>query len=202
MAESEPRYEFRVWGENLDLHRAQLERRATPVQAASSEIYFVPRTTERCNAKIRDDLMDIKVLVREHRGLEQWKPTLKTPFPLDRSVISAQIFPDLESQPPQLSRPHYELGEFLKEVVETDDRIAIVRLSKTRLKFSLGKCQAEFTEVHFNNVTSCRTVAVESTYPEELLHTLGEIGLDGAENVSYIRYLRRTLNLEGPSRIL
>jgi hypothetical protein len=66
----------------------------------------------------------------------------------------------------------------------------------------LGKCQAEFTEVHFNNVTSCRTVAVESTYPEELLRTLGEIGLDGAENVSYIRYLRRTLNLEGPSRIL
>jgi hypothetical protein len=200
MAESEPRYEFRVWGENLAQRRVILERRATPVQAISNEIYFISRTTERCNAKLRDDLMDIKVLVKEHLGLEQWKPTLKAPFPLDRSVIGAQIFPDLESQPPQLSRPHYELGEFLKEVVEADDRIAIVRLSKTRLKFSLGKCQAEFTEVRFNDVTS-NTVAVESTDPEELLHTLGEIGLDGAENVSYIRYLRRALNLEGPVRV-
>ena len=200
MAESEPRYEFRVWGENLAQRRVILERRATPLQAISKEIYFISRTTERCNAKLRDDLMDIKVLVKEHLGLEQWKPTLKAPFPLDRSVIGAQIFPDLEIQPPQLSRPHYELGEFLKEVVETDDRIAIVRLSKTRLKFSLGKCQAEFTEVRFNDVTS-NTVAVESTDPEELLHTLGEIGLDGAENVSYIRYLRRALNLEGPVRV-
>ena len=96
MAESEPRYEFRVWGENLALHRAVLERRATPVQAVSNEIYFISRTTERCNTKLRDDLMDIKVLVREHLGLEQWKPTLKAPFPLDRSVIGAQIYPDLE----------------------------------------------------------------------------------------------------------
>jgi hypothetical protein len=196
MAETEPRYEFRVWGENLALQRTILERRATPVQASSNEIYFISRATERCNAKLRDDLMDIKVRIKEHLGLEQWKPTLKAAFPLDRSVIGAQIFPALEIQPPQLSRPHYELGEFLKEVIEADDRIAIVRLSKTRSKFTLSKCRAEFTEVRFNDVTSC-TVAVESTDSDELLHTLGEIGLEGAQNVSYIRYLRQVLNLEG-----
>ena len=76
----------------------------------------------------------------------------------------------------------------------------IVRLSKTRLKFSWSECQAEFTEVRFNDVTSC-TVAVESTDSEELLDTLGDIGLDGAQNVSYIRYLRQALNLEGPVRV-
>jgi hypothetical protein len=40
------------------------------------------------------------------------------------------------------------------------------------------------------------TVAVESTDPDELLRLIREIGLDSAENVSYVRYIKRTLGLE------
>jgi len=191
----EPRYEFRVWGENLAEFRKRLERRAAPVQAASKEIYLISRATDRCNAKIRADLMDIKVLIAEHRGLEQWKPVLKAAFPIDRSVIATQIFPSLEIRPPPLSKARYEMGEFLNEVIVADAGIAIVELFKARSKFSLGTCLAEFTAVLLNDVAR-DTVGMESANPDELLSLIREFGLDGAQNVSYVRYIRRALGLE------
>ena len=75
-----PRYEFRVWGEGLATVRKSLELLAQPKTAESEETYLISRTTEKCNAKIRAALMDIKVLVAEDRGLQQWKPILKLDF--------------------------------------------------------------------------------------------------------------------------
>ena len=83
MPEIKPRYEFRVWAEMLAPLREQLERLASPKKTVSQETYLVSATTDKCNAKIRADLMDIKILVSEDRGLEQWNPILKATFPLD-----------------------------------------------------------------------------------------------------------------------
>jgi hypothetical protein len=68
--------------------------------------------------------MDIKMLVKEDRGLEQWEPVLKASFPLDRSVVSGQIFPYLAFEPPHLFRSTYQMDQFLDEVIGVD------RLSK------------------------------------------------------------------------
>jgi len=43
--------------------------------------YLISAATDRCNAKIRNALMDIKIMIGTHRGLEQWKPVLKAGFP-------------------------------------------------------------------------------------------------------------------------
>ena len=92
MDEIKPRYEFRVWADTLASVHEKLGRLALPKTTESQETYLISRATEKCNAKIRSALMDIKVLVNEDRGLEQWKPVLKAGFPLESSVISAQVF--------------------------------------------------------------------------------------------------------------
>jgi exopolyphosphatase / guanosine-5'-triphosphate,3'-diphosphate pyrophosphatase len=195
MADIEARYEFRIWGETLSETRARLERRAMPVESASRETYLVSRTTNRCNAKIRGNLLDIKILSGEYRGLERWKPLLKAGFPLDHTVLANVLFPSLEIQPTQLSRPRYELSEFFSEAIGSPADIAIVELSKTRLRFSLGPCLAEFTLVVFKD-RECQTVAVESTDPVELLRLIDALELADKVNLSYVRYIKRTLRLE------
>lgn len=71
------RYEFRIWGDDLSNVAQQLEVlsvKAYPTE--TDEIYFVSNATDDCNAKIRFGLLDIKVLLKVERGLEQWSPII------------------------------------------------------------------------------------------------------------------------------
>ncbi len=120
MSEIKPRYEFRVWAETLTPIREKLDRLASPKETVSQETYLVSAATDKCNAKIRAALMDIKVLVAEDRGLEQWKPVLKAGFPLENSVIATQVFPSLELPPPVLAKSKYTLDEFLGDVMRAE----------------------------------------------------------------------------------
>ena len=64
MTDIKPRYEFRIWAESLSNLQDKLRQLAAPVRTeASKETYLISAATDRCNAKIRDDLMDIKILV-------------------------------------------------------------------------------------------------------------------------------------------
>ena len=194
MAEIEFRYEFRIWAETLASLRKRLEGLAQAKQTFSQETYLVSARTDRCNAKIRSDLMDIKVLIAEDRRLEQWKPVLKAGFPLQRSVIATQVFTSLELPPPVLSRAEYAREEFLGEVIAAEPQIAIVHVSKNRYQFSLETCQAEFAAVTLNNLAR-DTVAVESADPDAVLQLIGELGIAGQANTSYIREIKQLLNL-------
>jgi exopolyphosphatase / guanosine-5'-triphosphate,3'-diphosphate pyrophosphatase len=193
MAEIKPRYEFRIWGQNLAGLRDQLQRLgAAPRTESSKETYLISAATDRCNAKIRRDLMDIKVLIGTERGLEQWKPVLKAEFPLERSVIAAQIFPALELAAPQLSCERYPMKEFLGEIIGAQPRITVLDVSKTRLQFSVDECQAEFASVTINNLAR-DTVALESADADAVLRLTRRLGLEGAPNTSYIRAIKDLL---------
>jgi len=195
MSEIKPRYEFRVWAEALSPVREKLESLASPKQTVSQETYLVSATTDKCNAKIRAELMDIKLLVAEDRGLEQWNPVLKATFPLEGSVIAAQVFPSLELPPPVLAKSAYTLDEFLGGVMRADSRITIVNVSKTRYQFRIGVCAAEYAQITLNGVPR-DTVAVESVDPDAVLKLVGELGVKEA-NTSYIREIKRALGLAG-----
>ena len=82
-----------MWADTLASVHEKLGRLAQPKTTESQETYLISRATEKCNAKIRAALMDIKVLVNEDRGLEQWKPVLKAGFPLESSVICCPGLP-------------------------------------------------------------------------------------------------------------
>ena len=165
MPEIKPRYEFRVWAETLAPIREQLERLASPKETVSQETYLVSAITDRCNAKIRANVMDIKVLVAEDRGLEQWNPILKAAFPLESSVVATQVFPSLELPPPVLAKSEYTLDEFLGDVMRAEPKISIVEVSKTRYQFGIGVCAAEYAQITLNGIPR-DTVAVESVDPE------------------------------------
>ncbi len=185
-----PRYEFRVWADALASVYEKLELLAQPKTTRSEETYLVSRATDRCNAKIRAALMDVKVLLAEDRGLEQWKPIVKTGFPLDSSVIAAQVFPALELPPPPLPKPAYELGDFL-ETMRNADGVAVVGVRKTRHQFSIGACSAEYAQITINDVPR-DTVAVESVDPDAVLQVLRDLGIN-EQNTSYIREIKHVI---------
>ena len=194
MSEIKPRYEFRVWAESLAPLRGKLETKAPPKETKSQETYLISAVTGKCNAKIRAKLMDIKVLIAEDRGLEQWKPILKAEFPLSSSAIAEQVFPGLQLPVPKLAKAEYSMDEFFSEVVGNEPKIAVVQVSKTRFQFNIGVCASEYSKITLSNVPR-DTVAVESTDPDAVLQLVRELGIN-EPNVSYIHEIRRILGWE------
>jgi exopolyphosphatase / guanosine-5'-triphosphate,3'-diphosphate pyrophosphatase len=189
--EIKPRYEFRVWAGTLASVHERLGLMAQPKTAESEETYLISEATDKCNAKIRGALMDIKVLVAEDRGLEQWKPILKAGFPLESSVVATQVFASLEFPPPLLPKSAYEMDEFLDLVARTDGRLAIVGVRKTRYRFSIGSCAVEYAQVMINGVPR-DTGAVESVDPDAVLQLARELSIP-EPNTSYIREIKQVL---------
>ena len=193
MAEIMARYEFRVWAETLKDPGTQLQRLAAADRLeASEETYLISAATDRCNAKIRDDLLDVKLLIASDRGLEQWKPSLKIGFPLESSVISTQVFPKLELETPYLSKLHYQMDEFLDLFVSAQPSIPLVPVYKTRQRFTLSTCRAELSNVTINNVSQ-ETMAVESDDPDAVLQLIRQLGIGDMANTSYIRQIKQLL---------
>jgi hypothetical protein len=192
MPEIKPRYEFRIWSESLTALQKKLEAMAQPRETKSQETYLISAVTEKCNAKIRAELMDIKVLIAVDRGLEQWKPIMKSGFPLAGAVIAEQVFPSLEVGVPQLAKAEYSMDEFFSKVVAKEPKIAVVDVTKTRYQFNIGACATEYSNITINKV-SRDTVAVESTDPDAVLELIKKLGIS-EPNVSYIREIRRILS--------
>ena len=197
--EIKPRYEFRIWADKLGAVREKLERLAQPKITESEETYIVSAATEKCNAKIRAALMDIKVLVGVSQGMEQWKPIMKAEFPLERSVISGQVFPSLEVASPGLTKPAYELKEFLEDVIRHHSNLKIAEVRKRRYQYKVGACAAEYAQITINGQPR-DTAAVESVDADAVLQLVRDLGM-GDTNTSYIREIRRVLGLVAePSR--
>jgi len=190
MPEIKPRFEFRIWADSLAPLRTKLDAMGQAREAKSAETYLISKVTERCNAKIRAELMDIKVLVAEDRGLEQWKPILKAGFPLSQLDIANQVFPSLQIVAPTLVKSAYTYDEFL-QVVRREPKIAVVEVTKTRYQYSIGVCAAEYSQITINGVPR-DTVAVESTDADAVLELVSKLDIH-EPNVSYIREIRRIL---------
>jgi hypothetical protein len=194
MSEIKPRYEFRIWSESLTPLQKKLGAMAQPRETKSQETYLISAVTEKCNAKIRAELMDIKILIAEDRGLEQWKPIMKSGFPLGSAIIVEQVFPSLKVAAPKLAETEYSMHEFFSEVVAKEPKIAVVDVTKTRYQFNIGVCAAEYSNITINKVRR-DTVAVESTDPNAVLQLVRELGIN-EPNVSYIREIRRIIGWE------
>jgi hypothetical protein len=189
----EARFEFRIWSQTLQEVKTRLLRLATPVGTeVSEEIYLVSTATYKCNVKIRNEMIDIKYLISVEDGLERWTPILKVSFPLKASILASDIFPALEVQSPLMSKEQYGKVELLDEIISPQRKIAIVLVSKTRLRFALKTCEAEFASTVINEVLQ-DTVAVEDSDPHAVRQVIREIGIDDVENVNYIRQIKHIL---------
>ncbi len=121
---------------------------------------------------------------------------MKVGFPISAADI-AEVFSLLERPLPALDRAEYDMTQLLEEVVEADPRLQAVLVDKTRVRYRLGDCTAEVTELTVGESTT-QTIAVEGENPDSVMANVEAIGLGGYVNISYITGLRSLIAGEGP----
>jgi exopolyphosphatase/guanosine-5'-triphosphate,3'-diphosphate pyrophosphatase len=133
MAAIIPRWEWRTFGSRFGIAESRFaELTPTSVQE-SDELYLLAGTGD--NVKIRDALMDIKVL-REvgADGLERWEPVMKQGFPLGAADMR-NVFASLNLAAPPLDRSAYTLDQFLDELVAPSGVLRPVNVHKRRVRY-------------------------------------------------------------------
>lgn len=196
MTEIKPRFEFRTWARNFGLVEEKMRRLSKCEQIReSAEIYIVSAGNDENNTKIRDRMMDIKVLVQEKQGLEQWNPRMKGEFPMAAATIVDEVFPAFAVEMPQPDRDEYTLDQYLDEIIRPHPMLAPVSVFKRRFAFTVNDCITEIAEIEINGAGQ-QTVAVESVDIDAILAAKGMLGLDEYENVNYLRAIKRVIGME------
>ena len=186
MTEIVPRWEWRWFGRRLGPAESRLQA-LTPIGVQESdETYLLSGAGD--NVKVRDALMDIKVLREvDGNGLEQWTPVMKAGFPLPASEVT-RVFAALQLEPPPLQRANYSLQEFINELAVPGGRIRAISVHKRRTRYSVGGCMAELSDVVADGKPT-RTIAVESEDAAAVIAAVRSLGLSGYVNTSYPRGL-------------
>ena len=196
MPDPQARFEFRIWGSHLDVAHKRLDALADASgPRESAETYILSRLTDTANVKIRDGLLDIKLLVEQQGHLERWRPVLKTGFPLESRAIVEVVFPNLGVAPPALERSAYSHGELIQDVVRPNRDLAGVNVTKKRYGYKLERCTAEFAIVAIDGGSVSETVQVEAEDPVAALGAIVQLGLSAQPNVNYIRHLKTMIGM-------
>ena len=191
MAEIKPRWEWRSFGLRFGVAEARLAKLAPLGVQESDELYLLAAAGD--NVKVRDSLMDIKVLraVNED-GLEQWTPVMKAGFPLP-AAEAAKVLESLHLPAPPASRASFALDEFLDQFAAPGGAIRAVKVHKRRTRYSVGGCMAELSEVVADGKPT-RTIAVESEDAVAVIQAVRDLGLGDYANTSYPRGLAALVN--------
>ena len=191
-----PRWEWRTFGTRFGSAEAAFATMTPEETKDSDELYLL--VPGGANVKVRDDLLDIKVLQEvDAYGLEQWEPVMKQGFPLTGADV-AKVFAALGVAIPRLDRDVYSLDRFVDELVEPSTAIRAVAVHKHRVRFLVGGCMAELTDVVVDG-RSTRTIAVESEDGAAVIRAVRDLGLDGYLNTNYSRGLAVALD-QRPAR--
>ena len=186
MNEITPRWEWRSFGRHFGEAESRLAALTPTGVQESDEVYLLSGACD--NVKIRDALMDIKVLREVNAdGLEQWTPVMKAGFPLP-AAEAARVFDSLQLPMPALSRASYTLDEFIDAFAQPGGAIRMVRVHKRRVRYRVDGCTAEFSDVTANGKPT-RTIAVESEDAAGVIRAVRGLGLGGYTNTSYPRAL-------------
>ena len=186
MTEIVPRWEWRWFGHRFGPAESRLAALAPSAVQQSSETYLLSGDGD--NVKVRDALMDIKVLREVNQdGLEQWTPVMKAGFPLPADEVT-KVFAALRLDPPSLRRASYDLAQFIDELAVPSGRIRAISVQKRRVRYTVGGCMAELSEVVADGKPT-RTIAVESEDAAAVIAAVRSLGLGGYVNTSYPRGL-------------
>jgi hypothetical protein len=195
MSEIKPRFEFRTFTQEFGMVETKM-RKLSPLGGIreSSEIYIMSAGNSENNTKIRDAKMDIKVFVKEEKGLEQWNPRMKGTFPMKASMIKEEVFPAFGVEIPEMKRDEYTLEQFIEELIRPHKDLVPVNVFKRRFAFTVNECITEYAEILFNGA-KIKTVAVESTDLDAILKAKEMLGLEEYENVNYLKAIKRVIGM-------
>jgi hypothetical protein len=196
MQEIIPRYEFRAFAQNFGLAEEKMRRLSTLDKfRESSEIYVLSNGNNENNVKIRYDTLDIKVFVKEERGLQQWKPRMRAEFPMKMEVLRDDVFPALGTFAPEFNRSEYTLEQFLEDILIPHSELVLARVFKRRYGYMISGCISEIAELLINGA-AIKTIALESADIEVVVEVKQKLGLNEYENVSYLLAIKRILGME------
>src|SRR5262245_44031177 len=163
--------------------------------AESDEMYFL--TGAPANVKIRDELIDIKVLREtDADGLQRWEPVLKRPYPLGPADLAA-VFDAMDIHDVPAATGDTSLADF-QAIVDAHPAIRTVPVQKRRVRYTIGGCMAERSEIEAGGRKTL-TIAVESTDKPAVLAAVETLGLADFLNWSYPEGLAALLDDE-PAR--
>ncbi len=188
-----PRWEWRTFGKSLEEGIQTIKQYPEGKVRQSAEIYILSEKSND-NTKIRDQLMDIKTLLRvnEH-GLEQWTPILKAGFPIHITDL-AIVFKAFNLPLPYLKKDEYSYDEYLADIIGKNKNLFLVNVFKERHGFIIDDCIVEYAEVKFNG-EPIQTIAVEHADPELVLKTVEKLNLAHYENINYIKAMKSHIGL-------
>jgi hypothetical protein len=191
------RYEFRIWGEELDTTIALMRSISTAGATRESvETYLPSRASRAVNTKLRSDLLDVKTLEQTQNGFEQWTPRLKTGFPVSSATLREELFPLWRLESPRLQRTAYTERQLIDEVVDAHDDLESITVEKRRHALTLDGCIAEVAEVVIGQ-RALQTAAIESADIDALRSAVTRAGLERAQNTSYPQIISATLGWTG-----
>lgn len=191
-----PRFEFRIFGNNLGKYESKIKELSEKEMTRQMDsTYLITPWKRKNNVKVREGVMDIKLLEQNHKGLEQWNPFLVGKFPLNSDVIKSVVFPALGIESPVFDRKKYSLSQFIEEVVSIDPDLAVAYVWKTRHAYTVGDCITEIAEININGAF-IKTICIEHEDPDKVMKAKEMIGIDPkTENVNYPLALKRVMGL-------
>lgn len=182
MAVIVPRWEWRTFGQSFGPAEAAFAALTPGSTHSSDELYLVAPGAD--TVKVRDDLMDIKVLREvDGDGLQRWEPVMKAPFPLGTADMRT-VRTSLRLSPSDGVSTAATLEELLAAVVAPDGPIRAVRVHKDRVRYTIGGCMAELSEVVADGHRT-RTLAIEAEDAGAVIAAVRSIGLGDYRNTSY-----------------
>ena len=190
-----PRWEWRTFGDHFPAAEAAFGTMESTGVQESDEVYLLAGA--RNGVKIRDDLMDVKVL-REisAEGLERWEPVLKASFPMSADDVTT-VLKAVDITAPQLTRESWTLDDFLADFGDGGKALRPVKVHKRRVRYTINGCTSEVTDVTADGRTT-KTIAIESEDGPAVVQAVRQVGLDGFVNTSYPRGLRALVEERSP----
>lgn len=183
--ETAPRYEFRLFGPDLDTVVSRLEcsmDEGSPSESTS--LYLLWQGADGVNVKIRDRALDIKDRIAIEQGFEQWRPRGALGFPLDPR--------DIEHFPTISQGRVLDAETFMSAFRAAGHVLAHVR--KRRRHFEYRAILGESGRLLVNGAR-LDTIAIESTELGELTAFRSSLALDSAQNLGYPTLLKRVTGL-------
>ena len=186
-----PRYEFRVF--EKDLGQAEeliLAHSPCDVTQRSSELYVISSETSDVNLKIREERLELKVLLERKRELQLWNPVVVEEFPVSDHLLRSEILSAFKVEAPAAQRSDYDIPSFLREIVEPVPALIKVAVTKERCKLMVDNCMVELTDVEIDGV-ALKSIAIESEDVDTVLQVRHKLKLDGYANTSYVEAIKR-----------
>jgi exopolyphosphatase / guanosine-5'-triphosphate,3'-diphosphate pyrophosphatase len=189
-----PRWEWRTFGQEFGAAEAVFAGLESERVQESDEVYLLSPACD-ANVKVRDGLMDIKLLEQvDAAGLEQWRPVMKGAFPLAADEAK-KVCAALGVTAPSTTRTAYSLQELEAELCAPARGIRVVPVHKRRVRSTLHGCMSEITDLVADGKRT-RTVALEAEDAGRVIDAVRAVGLAGFPNTSYPRGLKRLLGMK------